>query len=239
MMPIKALRLRNPNSGGDPYFANVVALLHFDGADGSTTFPDVITGTNFTGSGNAQIDTAQSKFGGASLLLDGTGDFIFHADRAAYTLTGVDFCIEAWIRFNGAPSGQQAIVSHYNTTASQRSWIFYWVSNTLNLITNTNGGTTPGNVTTTSSTWTPSGNTWYHVAVTKSGTTLRFFVDGALISSHTHNTGIFDTNADFIIGRSAGGSDFNGWMDEFRFTVGNARYTAAFTAPTAPFPDSA
>lgn len=29
-----------------------------------------------TASGNAKIDTAQSKFGGASLLLDGTGDYL-------------------------------------------------------------------------------------------------------------------------------------------------------------------
>lgn len=226
------------SSGGDPLFANVAALVHFDEADGATSFADV-TGGSWSALGNAQTDTAQSKWGGASLLLDGTGDLAFRADQAKYTLTGADFCVEAWIRFNGAPAGQQAIASHYNATGAQRAWGFYWVSNTLNLLTNNTGGTTPGNVTTTSSTWTPSGNTWYHVAVTRESNTVRFFVDGALISSHTLTSGIFNTNADFIIGRFAGGSDFNGWIDDFRFTVGNARYTAAFTAPTGPFPDSA
>jgi len=31
--------------------------------------------------GNAQIDTAQSKFGGASGLLDGTGDYIHRGQQ--------------------------------------------------------------------------------------------------------------------------------------------------------------
>ena len=46
-------------------------LLHCNGTDGSTTFTDEI-GKTVTANGNAQIDTAQSKFGGASGLFDGT-----------------------------------------------------------------------------------------------------------------------------------------------------------------------
>ena len=53
--------------GGDPYFANVSLLLHCDGSDASTTFTDSSSnGHTVTASNDAQIDTAQSKFGGAS-----------------------------------------------------------------------------------------------------------------------------------------------------------------------------
>ncbi len=49
-----------------------------NGADGSTTFTDSATGGShtWTAYGNAQIDTAQNKFGGASGLFDGSGDYI-------------------------------------------------------------------------------------------------------------------------------------------------------------------
>jgi len=50
-------------------------LLHLDGADGSTTFLDSsLSNRVITIHGNAQIDTAQSKFVGAPLVLDGTDD---------------------------------------------------------------------------------------------------------------------------------------------------------------------
>src|SRR5689334_6463249 len=63
--------------GGKPYFAPLSfphvdvddsytkALLHFNGSDGSTTFTDE-SGKTWSVNGDAQIDTAQSEFGGAS-----------------------------------------------------------------------------------------------------------------------------------------------------------------------------
>lgn len=39
-----------------------VVLLHMNGTDASTTFTDE-SGKTWTAGGNAQIDTAQSKFG--------------------------------------------------------------------------------------------------------------------------------------------------------------------------------
>jgi hypothetical protein len=60
--------------GGDPHFANVVLLAGFDGADGATSFTDEGNSAHtLAPSDNAQIDTEQSQFGGASLRLDGTG----------------------------------------------------------------------------------------------------------------------------------------------------------------------
>ena len=55
------------------------SLLHFNGSDGSTTITDE-SGKTWTAYDNAQIDTAQSKFGGASMLLDGVGDYIKTTD---------------------------------------------------------------------------------------------------------------------------------------------------------------
>ncbi|MHC5059239.1 MAG: LamG-like jellyroll fold domain-containing protein, partial [Planctomycetota bacterium] len=56
---------------GDPYFDRVVFMSAFDGADAATaTHDSSIYGAAVTFSGNAQLDTAQKKFGTASLLCD-------------------------------------------------------------------------------------------------------------------------------------------------------------------------
>jgi hypothetical protein len=52
-----------------------------------------------TRSGNAQIDTAQSKFGGASGLFDGTGDYLTVTHATDFDFAG-DFTIDMWMRHN-------------------------------------------------------------------------------------------------------------------------------------------
>src|SRR5512139_871383 len=76
-----------------PVFAGVPeggggSLLHFNGNDGSTTFHDEALNIDWIANGNAQIDTAQSVFGGASGLFDGTGDYLSSADHADWQLDG-------------------------------------------------------------------------------------------------------------------------------------------------------
>ncbi|MBI4688786.1 MAG: hypothetical protein HY754_00715 [Nitrospirae bacterium] len=66
----------NPES----YDSYTKLMLHFNGTNGSTTFTDSATSKSVTASGNAKIDTAQSKFGGASGLFNGTTDYLSLAD---------------------------------------------------------------------------------------------------------------------------------------------------------------
>jgi hypothetical protein len=66
----------------DPVFNNVSLLLHGNGTNGSTTITDNSpTPKTVTAVGNAQISTAQSKFGGASIAFDGTGDYLTDASK--------------------------------------------------------------------------------------------------------------------------------------------------------------
>lgn len=86
------------------------ALLNFEGADASTTILDDF-GNTWTAVGNAQIDTAQFKFGGSSLLLDGTGDY---AESTSFTNLGSDsWEMSAWFRAN-ATTGIHGIYSFQN-----------------------------------------------------------------------------------------------------------------------------
>jgi hypothetical protein len=73
----------------DPYWSSVVSLLHFDGANASTTFTDQ-TGKTWSAYGGVQIDTAQSKFGGASGLFNGASDYITTPSTAELTFGAGD-----------------------------------------------------------------------------------------------------------------------------------------------------
>jgi hypothetical protein len=91
----------------DPYFTDVTLLLAMDGPDGSTTFTDDSLGSlAFTAFGNAQISTAESKFGGSSALFDGIGDYILSdTTTSALTLGTGDFTIEFWLYPTSTPAG--------------------------------------------------------------------------------------------------------------------------------------
>ena len=63
---------------GDVHFPKVKLLLPFDGSNGATSTTDSSnTNNSVTFAGTAQISTAQSKFGGSSLLLDGNSDYVY------------------------------------------------------------------------------------------------------------------------------------------------------------------
>jgi hypothetical protein len=78
----------------DSYFGSVSLLLDFDGADASTTFTDrSVSPKTLTPSGDAKLSTSVKKFGTASAVFDGSGDYITSSDSADYALPG-DFTIE-------------------------------------------------------------------------------------------------------------------------------------------------
>lgn len=218
----------------DPDFANVEALLHFDGADASTTMTDV-TGRVWTARGNAQLDTAQKQWGVSSLLLDGTGDFIDAAHDVLLSANG-DYTFECWIR-PSFTSTLKCIATKRPTSGGATEFAFYvdatnklqvsaWTSGAVVIVTLTGATDVQQNV-------------WQHVTFTKDGITWRLFLDGVL-DAFGDETGTYGANLNmFHIGRDPSNTarDFAGHMDDVRITKGVARYTATFTPPAAAFPD--
>jgi hypothetical protein len=209
----------------DPNFSSVTLLLHMDGSNGSTTFTDSSSSAlTVTANGNAQISTAQSKFGGASGLFDGNGDYLLvPADGTA--IGAGDFTVECFFRIVEG-SGYRAIVSFLPNTDQ---YTLYVLNNTLiwyDSGTQIQSASIPN-------------NTWHHAAVTNSGNTVRVFLDGEQAAT-TYTSAKNITNQTLRIGtRGFANSEwFSGYIDEFRLTKGIARYTANFTPPTAPFPDA-
>ena len=112
----------------EPYFHNNSLLLHGDGTNGSTTFKDdSINNHTITAYGNAQISTTQSKFGGASMKFDGSGDYLAIADNDDFELGSSDFTLEAWVYLTGysaSYSGYYSAMILAKDASGARSWSF-------------------------------------------------------------------------------------------------------------------
>lgn len=214
-----------------------ILLMSFDGADGDTTTTDESQFAHaFTFVGNAQIDDAQSKFGGTSLRLGGAGDRIHTPNKNIWHF-GLDaFTVEAQVMFNAGVTNQAFFGVWDNTLG--RSWLFYIDAGSLKFriydgLTNRD----------TAVAWVPSTGVWYHIACDReaNGTT-RLYIDGVMVAKTTALYPIAQSSDVLAIGavgnaNASPAHDFNGWMDEIRILRGHAAWAtdAGFSAPVAPY----
>ena len=233
---------------GDAHFPKVEALLPFNGTNGATSTTDLSDrGHTVTFANTAQISTAQSKFGGSSLLLDGDSDYV-DLPRATNQLVSEDFTIEFWFRINsGAGSETVGLFGSYYTggggkgmlmqsSATYNQVFFQWMYGS-------GSGTDWAYLNQTQGTRTAlSNNTWYHVAVTRSGNTWRLFLNGTQEDSVTQSGELSDSGSTTRLGNygpsGTASHGLNGYIEDFRITRGVARYTSNFTAPTSAHPTS-
>ena len=215
--------------GDDPFFANVSLLLHMDGSNGSTSFPDNSPSPKtVTAASGAQVSTSVVKFGTGSVLMNG-GELQLPAS-SDFILTG-DFTIECWIYTTAAGTSQVIFGSNFGASINNQIQ-FYQSGNNTGFFNTTGWNTVPLIGT--------SANTWYFMVYQRQGTTLSIYQDGQSLGSLPPDSPPATYNF------SAGGigaltgyalAKFQGYIDEVRITKGVARYTTNFTPPTAPFPN--
>jgi len=222
----------------DTYDSYTKLVSHFDGDDGATSFTDPVAGA-YTFYGTAQLDTAQSVFENASLLLDGNSDYVSLPDSDNWYFGTGNFTVDFWVKW--------ADVSDWADFIGQRvddnnMWVLYKCNApnghklTMNFIS---GGVWRGNYQMTGN-WSPSTNTWYHLAFVRNGSSAYIFVNGVAQTITTYTS--FSTNdvGNLSVSLSIGHvlSYVNGWIDEFRISKGIARWTSNFTPPTSPYSPS-
>jgi hypothetical protein len=144
-----------------------------------------------------------------------------------------DFTIELWL-YNVSTVFYGNI---FSTTAN------YVTANGLRLTTGPSNNTFAvgiGNSGSVTGNTTFSNNTWVHVALVRSGTSLTLYQNGINIGTGTESTAfISDTMVIGTVGAvgGAGGPyNLNAYIQDFRVTNGIARYTTTFTPPTGPVP---
>lgn len=202
-------------------------LLHGNGTDASTSFPDSsLSAHSVTASGNAQVDTGQFKFGGASGSFL-TSSYLTVPDSSDWDFGTASFTVDFWVRFASTATTNQITLS------------IGGLSNGITINTLNNGGVDLEiRITGTqySSGWAPSADTWYHVAVVRDVNTLRLFIDGTSIGTHDVTGKNITSVASFTIAGNDGSfNDLNGWLDEIRVSKGIARWTSNFTPPTEEY----
>lgn len=211
-------------------FANVKLLLHGEGASASTIATDSSSSARAsTAVGNAQISTAQFRFGSASMLFDGTGDRFSFANHADFNFGAADYCIE----YQARPSANTAgcAISNYQDVANGISSFFSAAAGRI--VTNLTGDgidirSHDGALPTL---------TWKHVAQGRVGTRSMLFVEGELVQFITDSSNITSTAA-MTVGGSTSISDWNGWLEEVRVIKGQMPYSRSFIAQAAPHPDA-
>ncbi len=144
-----------------PYVHDVL-YLPFDGADASTVIEDKsIWRAQGTAQGNAQLDTAQSKFGGSSLYLDGTGDYVSFPASDKWNLAGLsEFTIGFWVKWELAPAQSIFITDQ---TDGNSFWAVEYTGASL-VFRAFHVGVAQVVI---SRSWLPSANTWYYIEVIK------------------------------------------------------------------------
>lgn len=219
----------------DADYGSVELLLHLDGANNSTTFTDSsVNARSCSAVGNAKLTTSSPKFGTASAIFDGSGDAITATIPALGT---GDFTIEFWVN---PTTGSSAAYSRFiqigpNATAGGL-WLARNASaNPISFLVDTYNGSSYARALTGSATL--ASGSWAHVALTRESGVWRLFINGALdVSATFTSTGNNITATGLYVGSNdTAGESLAGQIDELRITRGVARYTAAFTAPTAAF----
>lgn len=252
---------------GDRYYSNVSLLLHGNGVNGSTSIVDSSPSPKaVTAVGNAQISTAQSKWGGASIALDGSGDYLsLNPELEELRLGYGDCTLEAWIRMTAIPTqvGETywPIIHRgavFNTTTGNvQAYSFRYSVTDGNRLAFVHRSSSAGFAegvhmfTKRSTVLNLSLNTWYYVKAVRQGNSLILVLDGVDVTDTSFGNyawGGFDfsltgANNKFEIGRMRGaaGNDGSVFWDA-NGHIDDLRITKGVArdvsiVPTAPFPD--
>lgn len=224
----------------DPHWDKVVSLLHFDGDQGSTSFPDE-TGRSWVAEGSARISTENKVFGSGSGRFDGTPNARIRSPASPDFFLGTeDFCIEARVYISGSSAlssgGRRHSAIFVVARPNGASLEFFILGDSIKTGTGLalwNGAaliSVPGEI---------AHGEWHYLAVTRHGSVFRFWLNGSQLGSdQTSSIAFGSATIDAFIGGSVvTGYNYllNGCIDELRITKGVARYTENFTPPDKPF----
>ena len=201
----------------------------------STTFS---VGTDGATNGNGQSIVAYLFAGGESTAATAsstkfTGSIYlqFQTSSSDFEFGSSDFTVESWVKPTDTSSNLNCIISCYlgfQLYWDEGSFKVYAADSSNNyFINHMDSGPDYKR------------GQWHHVAVTRSGSDFRLFVNGKLTDTATSSTAIGGLSGNYpCIGMyNASNSGLTGSISNLRIVKGTALYTSSFRPPTKPLTD--
>jgi hypothetical protein len=195
---------------------------------------DATSNNHIMNIGSSTINTSVVKFGAGSMsFATGSRLLIIGNTNTNFTVGTGDFTMECWINFTSNSSAEADIFESATTNfprilkrGSSAGLSFDYFSGALGsqlFMSDASLNSVLGS--------------WFHLAVSRASGTLKGFVNGSQVFSVSDTTSIPVPTAQISIGsRYDGSNSFNGYISDFRFTKGVARYTTSFTSATTYLP---
>lgn len=217
-------RLMMARPSGDPFSPYVRALCHFEAAPDATTWTDAIVAGGWTAVGSAKIASAAARFGSTGLSCTGSGGGGRFTKSS--TIGNADYTAESWYKPYSASSNRQVFDFRGSTTPLGASVYRSGADLRLQLSTVTNGSI-PLVL-----------GSWHHICIERSLGVVTLYVNGVACATAADARSYTGTGF-FCVGATYNNSQLDvADYDEFRLTVGAARYGGPFTPPSAPFPSA-
>jgi len=240
---ISNMRITNTNVYSSSFTPSTTPLTAISGTQlltcGDNRFIDDST-NNFTITKNGDVSVQRfSPFSpttaystsviGGSGYFDGSGDYLSAGDQTAFEFGSGDFTISAWVYLTSFAS-TCTIASKYVGGDVNASEFVLWVTTGGNIGIALDGG--GGEDYVASSAGTVTLNQWQHIVASKSGTTVRLFLNGTQVASGTSSRTLNSTGTALTIGGIGSGSLLTGYMSGLCIQKGIGYSTV--TVPTAP-----
>lgn len=214
----------------NPTTANL--LMHFE-----DNVNDLTGGHSPNAVGSPSYATGQSGFGKA-ISLNGSTQYVNILDSDDWNFGSGDFTIEGLVNFNS--TGTSHICSQWGdgggSPDTNRAFTLNTRNGNLIEFTYTTDGVTESSI--QSDTVTYSTGSWHHIATTRKGNVLRFFLDGIIRGSGDLGTdSIYNSTRNLNIGtyKDGQGEFINGLVDEIRILKGEAVWTDNFAPLNQPY----
>jgi len=199
---------------------------------------DAAAQNDVTTAGSAVTAVTPAKWPPSSMSFNGSNSYAQVLSNPAFTLGTSNFTIEFWVYFNSVAAAQTVVGRHITTAAGD--WAIYTASTgSLNYYLSSNGST--WNLANQVSIGSISTGTWYYVALVRNGSVFTPYIGTTPGSAPTAGTttttssALFATTQALTVGAANNSLTFlNGYVQDFRFTVGVAR--SITTVPSAALP---
>lgn len=186
-------------------------------------------GKTVTSYNNASLEVSEKKFGTASLFLDGDDDYIGTVSNNDFGFSNFDWTVEGW--FYPTTSVGDRILIDMRAGADTDDAVALFVDASNQPYVFVSGATQIQSASAMTL------NAWNHVAVARSGSDTKLFLNGTQVGSTWTDSTDYGSAKPVTVGAKYDGSAnyFEGYADEVRISKEVARYSANFVAPLSAF----